>query len=271
MHLTNELRSRVANKLADCLKLAEAKYGQKFAMPHVSYDLRGATAGKASCPTWSIKLNGQLLAENADDFIARTVPHELAHLITDRVYPEAHRGRGITFTSTGKVRRAKREVHGPRWQSVALALGMEDVTRCHTYDTTNTRVVKSNGRQIEWLCPCGHKLMLTPKMSAELLQKPGSRWHRGCKGRNLVLVDKSVLPEGRVHTPTVYRAPAPVHAQKPAAPVAVPNGASKIETCRALFKANPTLSRQEMIGLFVNKANCTPAGAGTYYQTLKKG
>lgn len=45
---------------------------------------------------------------------------------------------------------------------------------------------------------------------------------------------------------------------------------SKVEACIQTFKANPNLSRKEMIELFVSSHNMTSAGASTYYSNVKR-
>lgn len=45
---------------------------------------------------------------------------------------------------------------------------------------------------------------------------------------------------------------------------------SKIEQAKALYAANSTLTRKEMIALFVDKLGLTPAAASTYQNTAKK-
>jgi SprT protein len=276
MHLTAELKARVTAKIKDGIARAEKRYGRTFPMPTIGYDLTGRVAGYANYIKWHIQLNADLLVRNVDDFIARTVPHELAHLITDRVYPENHRNKGITITRTGRVKREKRDIHGTDWQSVCLVLGMTDVTRCHSYDTTETKRVTSRSRTVEWQCPCGAKLMLSPKISAELAINPDSRWHKSCRCRRLFRAGTQPAPTSNT-TVHVRPQPAPILLPKPTpTPVlctaaAVQQGASKIDVCSALYKAAPVgTSRTAMIALFVANANCTPTGAATYYQTLKK-
>lgn len=267
MHVTAEVKAKVVAKLKEGIALAEAKYNQKFAMPKVSYDLRGRVAGYANYREWHIRLNAVLLMENVEVFLERTVPHELAHLITDRVYPEAHAS-DIMFTRSGRMKRTKREVHGPRWQSVCLVLGMTDITRCHKYDVTNSKVVKSSSRQVEWKCPCGTVLKLTPKMSARLDAAPDSRWHRGCRGRRLT----RVVPTTAAIDLRQYGAI--MHTALPKPTVTVPTApayaGTKLDQCKHLYLKFSMLSRADVIAKFVSQAGCTPAGAGTYYATCKK-
>ncbi len=271
MYVTPQVKARVVAKLQDGIARAEKAYGQKFSMPVVTYDLRGRTAGTANYVKWHINLNAVLLMENVDEFLERTVPHELAHLITDRVYPEAHE-RKLVLKSGMRLtyKRAKRDVHGPRWQSVCRTLGMTDVTRCHSYDVTNSKVVKSNSRQIEWKCTrCGTVLKLSPKMSAQLDAAPTSRWHKPCRGFRL---ERVVATSVQVDL-TKYGAVALANGPKPVVRVQVAPPAStvsKIEQCKKLYLKYSMLSRAEIIAKFIGEAECTQAGAATYYATCKK-
>lgn len=46
-------------------------------------------------------------------------------------------------------------------------------------------------------------------------------------------------------------------------------GPSKLDVCREIWKTNPNVTRQDMIGKFVSDGKCTPAGANTYYLKIK--
>jgi hypothetical protein len=45
---------------------------------------------------------------------------------------------------------------------------------------------------------------------------------------------------------------------------------SKVIQCVNFFKANPTMTRSEMINSFVSQFGMTPAGASTYYSNAKR-
>lgn len=266
MKITAEIQARVTAKLVDGIARAEAKYGMKFAMPTVSYDLRGTVAGYANYRLWTIRLNAVLLLENVDTFIARTVPHELAHLINDKVYPDAH-AFSVQVTRSGRLKRTKREVHGPSWQSVCRVLGMSDVTRCHSYDVSNSKVVKSNGRQIEWKCGCGASLMLTPKKSALLDINPKALWHRGCRDQKLTRVQALPVVDLSKYGAVVHPSlPTTKYVPPPLPGVTT----SKIDLCKALYTKHRSATRAQLIAMFIGQAGCTAAGAGTYYATCKK-
>jgi SprT protein len=253
--------------LKDGIALAEKAYNTTFKFPNVTYTKRGEVAGTASYSTWTIDLNAHLLMEHIEEFIERTVPHELAHLITDQVYPESHNP-----VRTSSWKRVKREPHGSAWRSVCTTIGMTDVTRCHDYDTTNTKIVKSNGRQIEWKCSCcGTVLKLTPAKSAKLIANPDALWHRGCARTRLVKVGTSPVttPVQRPFVPVAAPAQAPAKSRAPVAPTQNV-GLNKLDTCKRLYVLFHHLTRGEIIAKFISTAGCTPAGANTYYATCKR-
>lgn len=266
-----DIQKRVADKLAEGLVIASRHYNQSFSMPHVSYKLRGMVAGYAKASQWSINLNAQLLIENVDDFIDRTVPHELAHLICDRVYPQSL---GITFTRSGRIRRQKRESHGYNWQSVMRVLGCDDITRCHTYDVTNSKVQKKNGKQFQYRCTkpgCGVSFPVGPKRHRRLQQDPRYLAHRGHRGYPLQYLGTATQPKPQ----PVVQQPKPNNDDwflKPLhtpAPLPKP-GATKQERAYNMYKSDPSRSRADTISLFMAELNMTRAGATTYYYNCQK-
>lgn len=99
------------------------------------WDLKGGTAGQAiySNGEFTIRFNLEIAANNFDDYLRTTVPHELAHLILDHLYPWA-------------------PAHGKHWAICMDILGAP-ANRCHSYskDTyTPARVV----RRYPYLCAC---------------------------------------------------------------------------------------------------------------------
>lgn len=253
MQVTTAIKHLVLAKLQDGLDRAEKRYGRKFAMPRVVYEKRGGTAGTASYSTNTIDLNPILLMQNVVDFIERTVPHELAHIIDHALHPENFETQ-VQWTRRG-YRRTKRDVHGASWQSVCYVLGMTDVTRCHAYDTSAARTKQIS--RYEWFCTgCKTTIQLGPKHNASL-QRGGQVWHKGCRGHKLI------KPTGAIDVviaPTVQK----VDVQKK------PEAGSKLDKCWNLYKSYSHVGRGGLIAMFVNEAGCTVAGAGTYYATCKK-
>ncbi len=132
----HRLKLAALARLEQCRRQAEAHYRRPIPRPRVRWDLRGAAAGQARFPAGGaseIRFNAQLLAENGDAFIARTVPHELAHLVVHLL----HRGRA--------------RPHGAEWRAV-MALFGADPRRCHDYDLS--RVPRRRLRRFPYRCDC---------------------------------------------------------------------------------------------------------------------
>lgn len=105
------------------------------------FDLRGRTAGQAQYRPrgpWVIRYNLDLLRENADAFIAETVPHEVAHL--------------VAFLRHGPRIRP----HGAEWRAVMGEFGAI-AQRCHHYDLS--RISARKTRVFPYHCACtNHEL-----------------------------------------------------------------------------------------------------------------
>ena len=104
---------------------AEAHYNRTFIRPRIIFLQKGRTAGTACSSTWVLDFNEALLNHQLDAFLARTVPHEVAHLVDYKV------NNGHERTGTGR-----RRVHGNNWKKVMRVLEVKDSTRCHSYDTS---------------------------------------------------------------------------------------------------------------------------------------
>lgn len=109
--------------------------------PSIRFDLRGRSAGQARLAARQpplIRYNPALLQANPEDFLASTVPHEVAHL--------------VAFARHG----AQIRPHGPEWEAIMRHFGVEP-KRCHAYDVSG---VKSRSlRELDYHCACrGHRL-----------------------------------------------------------------------------------------------------------------
>lgn len=263
-HLTPEIKARVEQKLRQCCEIATRQTGVEFAMPHIMYGVRGTTAGKAHLQTYTVDFNAMLLAENVDAFIARTVPHEMAHLIDYKLHPENFR-RGVG--------RGKRSVHGPSWKRIMMMLGA-DPSRCHSYDTTHSKVKKSGGTQYWWVCRgCGKKASLGPQRHRKQLNADGNMYFlRGCSRHGGMRYISATKPESDRLAWEDGSFTKAADTATPKAPAPAPRGGqSKYDRCRSIYIAwRQTADRKRMIGLFIGEAGCTPAGAATYYAKLKK-
>lgn len=256
MTISTTIKQRVQEKINEGIALAEKMYGVKIKQPHVVYNKRGTTAGTANYRTWTIDLNAGLLNEHTDAFIAHTVPHELAHLITDQMYPESHK-QELVWTGNG-YKRTKRDVHGANWQSVMRVLGVVDSTRCHSYDTTNVKIHKTTVKY-EAQCSCCNKaIAIGPKVHNRIIN--GYLYgHKGCRNSKLTITGNKIINK-----------PAVVTSAPPAKMPSAPATGSKLDRCMKIYQSyHASYSRQQMIQAFIQLCECTPAGASTYYATCK--
>jgi SprT protein len=118
--------------------LAKAGVDFGIAIPEVAvrFDLRGGAAGQAvfsRCGGIVIRYNRVLLMENGEEFLLRTVPHEVAHVVARLLAGPRSRP------------------HGREWQRVMAHFGAE-ATRCHRYDIRRTGIRKL--QQYAYRCGC---------------------------------------------------------------------------------------------------------------------
>ena len=106
--LSTQQRATVVRTTLACLGRAEKIFGHAFLAIPVRFDLRGKVAGmyRVQAGLRQIRYNPYIFAKYFADGLAQTVPHEVAHYVTDVLY-------GLR-----KVR-----PHGAEWRSIALALG----------------------------------------------------------------------------------------------------------------------------------------------------
>jgi len=254
MQVTKEVRQRVESKIREGLDKAKAYYGHGFDMPKIQYTKRGTTAGTANHRTWTVNFNPILLMENQDDFIERTVPHELAHLIDYKVNPHNFES-DVKWTGRG-YRRTKRNIHGADFKFIMeRVLGADDATRCHNYDVSRAAIKKSTSYEYRCTCGCGKITTLGAKRHQKEQAHPGTYWLRGHGKAKLELVNGS--------TSTAMTAAA----QTPVPPS--PHNRSNKDIARDIFQ-----SVGGVRGDFIK--HCEAAGikkvtASTYHHNFKSG
>ena len=106
--LSDQQRTAIVRATLACLARAEAIFRRAFPAIPVRFDLRGRAAGmyRVQRGARTIRYNPHIFAKYFADGLAETVPHEVAHYVTD-VLHGLHRVRP----------------HGPEWRAVAQALG----------------------------------------------------------------------------------------------------------------------------------------------------
>jgi len=174
--LIEQIRLRTAELLRQAAPLCVA-HRARTPDPLLRFDLRGQAAGQA---IWHraqrplLRFNLDIARHHPDDFLARTVTHEVAHLVTAACH--------------GRTR-----PHGPEWRAVMVYLGISEPSRCHDYAVDESQVRRQ--RRWAYACTCSlHELSTTRH---NRIQRTGTRYHcrhcgsplqhtgtpRGCAGR----------------------------------------------------------------------------------------
>lgn len=131
---STKLRESLTDKVKKVWTMAGAKWPAVAALatPRVEFYRKGTAAGKAYYLLHKVTFNEVLAEENSDKF-DNTVIHECAHLVTRALFPDA-------------------SGHGREFKMVMRALG-GDGNRCHSYDVSSVKVVKTKTRFV-YSCSC---------------------------------------------------------------------------------------------------------------------
>ena len=90
----NALQAEVVKLVAEYFRKATIRFGREFPEYTVCFDLGGKTAGTAE---WrrqgtfgmvdvKLSFNMILCRDNTEEFLRRTVPHEVAHIVAEFLY-----------------------------------------------------------------------------------------------------------------------------------------------------------------------------------------
>lgn len=116
-----DLIRRVEDQVLDTLEQASRIFKRNFDVPRLSFTINsGGKAGLAYYHDWHIAINDKYLVAHPDEVVRQTVPHEVAHLLTFKLYPRF------------------RQHHGPEWKYVMRRLGLPPV-RCHQMQLVEAR------------------------------------------------------------------------------------------------------------------------------------
>jgi SprT protein len=134
--LSPEQRQRVVAATRATIARAALLFGCEFAEIPVMFELRGRAAGMYQVRGGQrvIRYNPFIFARYFSDNLANTVPHEVAHYVTDVLH-------GLC-----RVR-----PHGPEWRAVMRTFGAEPVATCR-YDLDGLPVRRQ--RRFVYQCAC---------------------------------------------------------------------------------------------------------------------
>ena len=233
MVVTNEVKSKVTAQINKTLADAKKLFGYNKPFPEVEYNVNGTCAGKAWYRTNKVSFNPVLLMENVDEFLARTVVHEVAHLIAWDVYLD--------------------KGHGAQWRRVMTRLGAEP-KRCHSYDVATVRKTRTT---FEYKCNCKTHYIST-RMHNSILA--GSTYScRTCKSRITKIVTNQ---PGK--TTFVPRLAIAANIAVNTTPVVTTNKKTNKQIVAELIVSNPGATRDQQIALIMNKLTVTKSNAGVY-------
>lgn len=134
--ISPELQQSVIEATARYIKKAGDLYNKQFELIPVLFDLTGRSAGmyRVKNGKRQIRYNPYIFAKYFNDNIAETVPHEVAHYVTDRLY-------GLRSVRP----------HGKEWASVMRGFGVEPKRTCqYDLDGVPVRVFK----RVDYRCSC---------------------------------------------------------------------------------------------------------------------
>jgi SprT protein len=146
------LTTQVELAVEKYINMANKHFDVRLAMPEINFSLGGATtAGQAWGGGWLVKFHMGYLRENKDDYIKRTVPHEVAHLVAFKIWT-IFGGRltssGIKWDSNKKWQKIK--PHGKEWKYVMEEVFGLPSSRCHSYK----KPVGYIANVFEYACNC---------------------------------------------------------------------------------------------------------------------
>lgn len=156
-------RQQVVAATQEYIARAGEIYGCSLEMIPVRFDLKGRAAGmyRVRQRRSEIRYNPYLFAKYFGDNLAVTVPHEVAHYVTDSLH------------GLGNVR-----PHGAQWQSVMRAFGAPTAATSR-YDLTGVPV--RTQRRHPYHCGCAAH-QLTSRRHNQILRGAIRYFCRGCGG-----------------------------------------------------------------------------------------
>ncbi len=128
--MSADLKQRVIDDVGNWLSTACKLYGRIFVVDDVRFDIRrnaglaGQYQYQLGMPEHVLRFNPHFLETETEDYLARTVPHEVAHLVN----------KTLELQVPGHVE----DGHGQNWRGIMQDFGVSPVPR-HRYDLSRAR------------------------------------------------------------------------------------------------------------------------------------
>ncbi len=134
--ITLQQRQQVIGRVADLLYQCQHHFRRAFKPVDVRFDLRGRSSGMyvLKYKQRYLRFNPFIFAKYFDDSLATTVPHEVAHYVSDILF-------GIKNIRP----------HGKEWQAIMHKLGVEPKVTGN-YDLSGIPVKQQ--RRFAYVCGC---------------------------------------------------------------------------------------------------------------------
>ena len=132
--LTAQLKTKIINRVLECLSIVSSKTGESFAEPTIHMDLKGHQAGQAIPGQWLLRFNPIIAKQDPERFVHEVSAHEVAHLVTYKIW--------------------KTLDHGSDFKKVMEWLQVK-ANRCHDFKSEPSRII----RRFDYSCSCtNHRL-----------------------------------------------------------------------------------------------------------------
>jgi SprT protein len=173
--LSRKQRQRVVEATRATIAQAAALFGCEFAEIPVLFELRGRAAGmyRVRGGQRVIRYNPYIFARYFNDNLENTVPHEVAHYVTDVLYG---------------LRRVR--PHGPEWRAVMRAFGAVPTATCR-YDLDGLPVRRQ--QRFSYQCSCTTHSLSTVRHN----RVQGGRAYYSCRRCRAPLSYTGQAPESR--------------------------------------------------------------------------
>lgn len=240
----DNLKQRVLDKVKECASQIEKMYGIKMPEIKVRFDLNSArAAGLAYLRLNEVRFNSHFLEKYKEAFIARTVPHEVAHLGVHHVWcQKSHFGSRPPAP------------HGHEWKTMMHKLGA-DQDPYHDF-VADAGVGRAKSRFHYSCVQCSKQYTVGPKIH-NTMQLGINKYRCTCGGAvKFVKALNSTVSDA--------------NARSTRSQAKAPTAGSKLEQCYNLFKAYVNSDKELVIAMFLNEVGMTRAGAMTYYYQCKK-
>ena len=212
---------QVKQKVAQCIALAESKFGIKMPAVQVRFDLRGRAAGMAGCqrswmgPSTNFYLrfnvqHMQLGGQTWEHLLNDTVPHEVAHTVC-QAFPQFGRN------------------HDAGWKRVCVALGGNG-RRCYSEEDAPEAIVAQ--RPYTYVTTLGHRIAVSAAIHRKI-QQGSVRIANNGRGRLTKDCAYFLTATAPATAPVVQPAPKAKAVAPVARSVVAPAGASKADQLRA--------------------------------------